>query len=125
MTDPFAKAVKVAIETCKELANSDPHHGRPVLVSDMRGPVSWPLLPITPDMPVVNLIVQSDGVWMVTARRRDAYVLTEPRFFRYQMINRVPCMSGFSLGEWREEVGCALTAALANLPAAGSARTSP
>jgi hypothetical protein len=122
MTDPYADAVRIGLEVCGKLATA--HIGSPVLVGVAEQTVVYPPLLLLPGTPVVELIVESAGVHVVTSRRGHYGVLTEPVLIRFPVVDGVPCLSGLSLDVWREAVDCALTAALAGLPA-GRARTGP
>jgi hypothetical protein len=113
MTDPYADAVRIGLEVCGKLATA--HIGEPVV---------YPPLLLLPGTPVVELIVESAGVHVVTSRRGHYGVLTEPVLIRFPVVDGVPCLAGLSLDVWREAVDCALTAALAGLPV-GRARTGP
>lgn len=120
MPEPYIPAQFKALEICGSLACAPHRIGAPVLVSDATDVVCWPPREIVPGAPVVDLIVQSDGAWILTERRGLPGLLTEPEFFPYPMVDGAPCLTGWQGGIWRERVDIGLTVALDQLHAPGS-----
>ena len=117
-TDAYTPADH-ALEICGRLATAECRIGAPVLVRDGRQAVLYPPILLPQGVPMVVLVVQSDGVIVLAERHRLYGVLGLPRFFRY------PTGAGWPDALWTERVDVWLTAALKGLPAAGHAPASP
>lgn len=117
MTDLMALAVCHALTVSTDLARA--HVGQPVLVCDTFGQVQhWPAyLRDWPGQPVVEMVVQSDGVFLVSKRRGHPIAL-RTEFVRYPTFGGVPDPVAL-YGSWRESLDSVLALALATLPAPG------
>lgn len=119
-TDAYTVADR-ALEVCGAMVTDPKRIGAPVLVRDGREPVLYPPVELREGVPVVALIVLSDGVFVVSERYR-VHGFTAAAFFAYP---KCTDMKGWPGALWREQVDVYLTAALSLLPAAGSALAGP
>jgi hypothetical protein len=118
-TDPMALAVWHALDVCCALAAA--HVGAPVAVSDIRATVRHPRRPIYAGDALVDLVVLSDGVMVVSeVRGREALGAVHVPY---------PTVGGTSVPDpvavfsrsWYEALDSVLSTALARLPEQGAA----
>lgn len=121
-TDPWAEVYLAALEYCGSRVTAPEHLGEPILVSTFQKTLVYPPCVIKPGMPVVDLIVQSDGVWIVSCRRGMNVALSSS-FHRFPTLFGEPFLAGQQGAEWRESVDIDLTVALDQLRQLGLSGT--
>jgi hypothetical protein len=126
MPEPYIPAAHRALEICGSLACAPHRIGAPVLVRDGRQAVLYPPVQLPNGTPVVVLVVQSDGVAVLSERLRCYGLLAEPRFIPYPPGPAgAPWLTGWPDAFWSEQVDVWLTVALKGLPVGRQALTGP
>lgn len=123
--DPFDSLTLTGLEVCGALATSAKYAGQPILVGDLLTRVQFPQVPPVVGAPVVELIVTTAGVDIVTTRWGVGRVVDtdwklKAQFVPFTLIDGVPCMGGSFEDAWRDEVDNALAGALHRLHAFGA-----
>lgn len=119
-SDPLVQAVWHAMDVCDSLAGA--HVGEPVLVSDIQKVTRWPAWPIRTGDAVVDLVVLTDGVWVVSeVRGRKVLEATHVPYPTADPETGVPDPVRVVSLQWREALDGVLTSALARLPERGAA----
>ncbi len=124
--DPAALAVWHALDVCDAIAGDRP--GSPLLVLDEGGVVRWPAgVAIASGTPVVELLVQSDAVLVVSTLRR-ALAPIDVVLVRFPMRGGVgfsPDPAAIFSADWWQGLASVVDVALALLPAPGQALAGP
>jgi hypothetical protein len=123
MNDPWAGVYYDALEFCGSLVAAPEHYGSPVFVSMLERTVVHPPCRIKPGMPVIDLIVQSDGVVIALGRRGGSQSFSAS-FHRFPTLFGEPFLSGRQGAEWRESLDIDLAVALGQLRQLGQTSTS-
>ena len=107
--DPLALAIWHGMDVCQDLARE--HAGVPILIKNTAGVACSPDSPIPHHRPVVDLLVTTDGVWVIAYLPAGAYVLDK-------VFARFPADRAQIFGrEYRQELDAALTTVIETLPA--------
>ena len=129
MTDPWDEVYLDALDYCGSRVAAPAHYGSPILVSMLEKTgvrtLVYPPCVLRPGMPVVDLVVQPDGVTVVSRRHRVDGLLSST-FHRFPLLCGGPTLSGWQGAQWHEALDIDLTVALLLLPPlAGSALAGP
>lgn len=128
-TDAHLAAYRAALEFCGSLVTKPANLGSPILVCTLEQAhaVVRPPRVIDPGDPVVELVVQLDGVVAISGLRMRLHVQHfAAAFFPYPLgPDRLPVLTGWQGAAWCEAVDVWVTAALPLLPASGSALAGP
>lgn len=128
MSDGFVETFGAARDFCESRVTAPHLHGTPIIVcSTLDADVVFPPLEVTVGMPVVELVVASDGVWVIASRFRDR--VARPFwsvFHRYPLgPDGVPSLAAQAGADWRTHLDIDVAVAVGLLPATGQALAGP